>query len=131
MQCGESPLMAACFDGHLKIVKLLIKARANVNFRTKNVCSSLLISITSKVYSQINFEYITYISQAGMSALHVAADEGHLKVVERLLEANADVNIETMVLYIKICIFKVVISCSYSLHIEWYNSSTFGQHEWT
>ena len=37
MQCGESPLMAACYDGHLKIVELLIKARANVNYQSVNV----------------------------------------------------------------------------------------------
>ena len=32
-----------------------------------------------------------------MSAMHVAASEGHLKVIEKLLEANADVKIKTKV----------------------------------
>ena len=35
-----------------------------------------------------------YPVQDGSTALHAAAQEGHLRVVEMLLEANADVNIK-------------------------------------
>ena len=38
-----------------------------------------------------------YPVQDGWTALHVAAQEGHLRVVEMLLEANADVSIKTNV----------------------------------
>lgn len=37
------------------------------------------------------------VTQGGATALHVAAKKGHLRVVEMLLEANADVNIKTNV----------------------------------
>ena len=36
-------------------------------------------------------------SQDGKSALHVAAEEGHLNVVKLLLDFSANVNIETKV----------------------------------
>ena len=35
--------------------------------------------------------------QTGATALHASAQEGHLRVVEMLLEANADVNIKNNV----------------------------------
>ena len=38
-----------------------------------------------------------YSIQDGWTALHAAAQEGHLIVVETLLEANADVNVKTNV----------------------------------
>ena len=38
-----------------------------------------------------------YPVQDGLTALHAAAHEGHLRVVEMLLKANADVNIKTNV----------------------------------
>ena len=38
-----------------------------------------------------------YPVQNGATALHAAVQEGHLRVVEMLLEANADVNIKTNV----------------------------------
>ena len=38
-----------------------------------------------------------YPVQDGSTALYVAAQEGHLRVVEMLLKANADVNIKAKV----------------------------------
>ena len=40
--------------------------------------------------------FTTYLNpvQDGSTALHAAAQEGHLRVVEMLFEANADVNIK-------------------------------------
>ena len=38
-----------------------------------------------------------YPVQDGWTALHAAAQEGHLRVIEMLLEANADVNIKDSV----------------------------------
>ena len=42
------------------------------------------------------FAYLDSV-QTGATALYAAAQEGHLRVVEMLLEANADVNIKTNV----------------------------------
>ena len=41
--------------------------------------------------------------QTGHTALHVAAQKGHLSVVEMLLEANADVSIKTNVRSFTVC----------------------------
>ncbi len=42
--------------------------------------------------------------QDGTTALCVAAQEGHLRVVELMIAANADVNIQTNVSHIE-CVF--------------------------
>ena len=44
-----------------------------------------------------------YPVQTGHTALHAASLEGHLRVVEMLLEANADVNMNA----------KVRVTCNY------------------
>ena len=38
-----------------------------------------------------------YSIQSGWTALHAAAHKGHLRVIEKLLDAKADVNIKTNV----------------------------------
>ena len=43
--------------------------------------------------------FCDYSIQTGHTALHVAAQEGHLRVVETLLEANSDMNIYSKVSY--------------------------------
>ena len=47
------------------------------------------------------FNTHVYPVQTRYTALHEAAQEGHLRVVEMLVEANADVNIKTNVRYIQ------------------------------
>ena len=62
---GETPLMMACQEGHLHIVKLLIEHGANVN--------------------TLDFD--------GDTALAHAARNGENKIVKCLIDAGADVNV--------------------------------------
>ena len=55
-----------------------------------------------------------YPVQDGWTALHAAAQEGHSRVVEMLLEANADVNIKTNVR------IAVHVHVQYLLYPEYY-----------
>ena len=54
-----------------------------------------------------------YSVQDGFTALHVAAQEGHLRVVEMLLEANADVSVKTDVrIVVHVLCTQVYLICS-------------------
>ena len=55
---------------------------------------------------------MVFLIQNGSTALHVAAHEGHLRVVEILLGANADVNIkENVMLVCDLLLVIDIVSC--------------------
>ena len=60
-------------------------------------------SITIQFYSCACLTVYLDCVQTGATALHAAAREGHLRVVEMLLEANADVSIKTNVRHLTVC----------------------------
>jgi len=61
---GITPLIAACCEGHIEAVKLLLAAKADANAQDKDQTNSLM----------------------------AAASRGHTEIVELLLEAGANVN---------------------------------------
>ena len=61
---GQSALMLAAENGHIKMVERLIKAEANVNLRHK----------------------------LGNTALTLAAQYGHSQIVQLLMDSGADAN---------------------------------------
>lgn len=61
---GDTPLICACFQGHVPVIEFLLKKGAKVNHK----------------------------GGGGFTALHRAAMAGHLKAAEALIKAGADVN---------------------------------------
>ncbi|MEA3495445.1 MAG: ankyrin repeat domain-containing protein [Bacteroidota bacterium] len=81
---GETPLIRACMQNNLKIVKLLVEAGANINAR---------------MHSNINYDKadIFNLDEGGNSALMAAVnnDFGNTALVKYLLNNNADIGIIT------------------------------------
>ena len=71
------------------------KLWSNTNFLGRSLPKTCYVEVWA--YIQYIHSFVVYPVQTGSAALHVAAQEDHLRVVEILLEANADVNIKTNV----------------------------------
>ena len=80
--------MAASFVGHPHIVRILIESKAQINAQKEVSCS-----FHQKMYCTT----LSFCSQDGFTALHLAAQEGKVDVVGLLTEAKAWVNIQTEV----------------------------------
>ena len=90
-----SPLMCACFGGHVEVVRLLLDARANMDWTdVDNATPIFLASQENRV------EVVRLLLEAkadkdradlcGQAPIHVASKRGHVQVVRLLLEAKAD-----------------------------------------
>ena len=84
--------MTASFEGHFDIVRILIEAQAQVNTQ-KEVCC---YKITNMYICTLQLR-LFYVHQDGVAALHMAAQEGKVDVVRLLIDAGAQVNIQTKV----------------------------------
>ena len=51
------------------------------------------------MFDENKCHYIVTTAQNGETALHLAAQNGHIDVVEELIEAHADPNLRDMVLH--------------------------------
>ena len=97
-----TPLMAASFEGHVDIVKILIEAKAQIN--TQEEVYMLLLpplhntsSYTVSLYIHVAVLgelTVCLCPQHGQTALYLAAEAGKLDVVRLLTEAQAQVNIQ-------------------------------------
>lgn len=98
---GETALYKACAASHVDVVKLLIKAKADVNIATKYGGETPLIVAAEKGYDDI----ITLLIKAKaainpkpqpeldhQSALMAAASKGHASTVRILINAKARLN---------------------------------------
>ena len=83
--------MAASFEGHDDVVKMLTEAKAQVNIQDE-VCSS---------YKQKKNLHNTYFHplQSGSTPLFIASENGHTDIVNTLLQNGADTNIASMVIH--------------------------------
>ena len=89
-QDGRAPLHLAAYQGHLEVVKAMIQNNANVTATTgvraaPPVCRPLWCHSTTDGLSLTA-------AQEDWTALHAAADKGHLEVVKVLLASGADAN---------------------------------------
>ncbi|CAG8708321.1 3803_t:CDS:2, partial [Dentiscutata erythropus] len=82
---GDTPLFYAVKAGHKKIINILIDHQANVNHINNNG----EIALHKAAYH--GHEEIAF-SKKGWTSLHFAAAEGHVKVIEILLEHNSNIN---------------------------------------
>lgn len=94
---NNTPLLAAAWEGRVKMVKSLIKAGADVNAKNERGLTPLHKACTwgntevakalIKAGADVNAK-----DKYGLTPLHKAADGGHAEVAIALIEAGADVN---------------------------------------
>ncbi|VDI56057.1 26S proteasome non-ATPase regulatory subunit 10 [Mytilus galloprovincialis] len=101
---GRSALHAACFDGHVEIVKLLIDVGMNVNFTSKSGFTPLSQACWEGHYKIVKFLLelnsktlngrvdTTKRDSDGWSPLHGACFRGHAEVVKLLINVGMNVN---------------------------------------
>ena len=87
-QTGWTPLMKASRKGHADIVRVLVKAKAQINIQEEVWCS---------YHIKLNTWLFHFCLQHGRTALYLATDEGKVDVVRLLIKAKAHVNIQTEV----------------------------------
>ncbi|KXN66238.1 ankyrin [Conidiobolus coronatus NRRL 28638] len=97
----ETPLLKACFGGHLKVAQLLILRGANVNHRDKEGWSSLHNAVSKGYFELVSWlieearVQVNITSNKGFTPLITSATQGQLKVVKYLVEiGRADINIK-------------------------------------
>ncbi len=96
---GATALFIAAKNGHLELVRYLVKHKANVNqARTDDGLTALFMAAQNGHLQVVKFlvEHGANVNQActddGSTALYIAAQEGHLEVVKFLVEHGANVN---------------------------------------
>ena len=80
-------------NGHYEVFETLLEAKADVNMK-KNVSESCSRDGLGEYMFTCG---ACYNIQDGSTALHVACQNGHLKVAETLITAHASVNAQTKV----------------------------------
>merc|ERR1719511_402005 len=94
---GAPPLWCAAAAGHLEIVRLLVKSRANVNSTTKTNSTPLRAACFDGHYEIVKYlvEHnadIEVANRHGHTCLMIACYKGHFKIAKYLIEIGADVN---------------------------------------
>ncbi len=94
---GRTPLMWAASSGQTEMAKLLLKHKADVKAETQTGWTAFRYAVQSEkadlvklFQGKVSFDLL---DKEGFSAVHRAASGGHVKAVETLLEAGADVNV--------------------------------------
>jgi ankyrin repeat protein len=98
-KAGNTPVYLASIKGHAAIVRLLIRIKADVNICNKDGISPVYAASrtgrTGIVDLLVNAGadiHLAATDSCGDVPLGIAIRMGHIKTVERLLKANADVN---------------------------------------
>ncbi|XP_019854775.1 PREDICTED: ankyrin-1-like [Amphimedon queenslandica] len=102
---GSTPLSISCYEGHQKIVKLLLDFNADPNIQM--IQFNGLTPLMLACYHE-NHNIVKLLLQAGVyvdaqsdhnwgriTALHIASIRNDTQLVRLLLNANADVNVQT------------------------------------
>jgi ankyrin repeat protein len=155
---GDTALMWASYYGYINIIKELIKAGANVNLQNKFGCTALIwasekgyLEIVKKLIKandvriyKLGTEFLETRTTStnvnlrniyGDTALIWASNNGYLDIVEELIKANADVNLQSnygntasaLICAIKknnIKIVKALIKAGANLNLQYKNGGT-------
>ena len=88
-QFGATPLITACGENHLPIVRVLIENRANINYQ-KEVFDNLVC-----FHNLFTIPHIP--QQNGNSPLQCACIKGHLNIAKFLIQSNANIELKNKV----------------------------------
>lgn len=97
---GYSALHYAASYGKQDLVELLIKARANVNYKDNHGHTALFLAVSNNYYDIVDFLIKSGADvniAADNSPLMEACIKGHKKIVKLLLEAKADINFKNSI----------------------------------
>ncbi|KAI8434513.1 hypothetical protein MSG28_012517 [Choristoneura fumiferana] len=94
---GAPPLWCAAAAGHLPLVRLLVRAGANVNSTTRTHSTPLRAACFDGHYDIVKFLVengadIEIANRHGHTCLMIACYKGHIRIAKYLLSLNADVN---------------------------------------
>ncbi|XP_041980846.1 protein fem-1 homolog CG6966 isoform X2 [Aricia agestis] len=94
---GAPPLWCAAAAGHLPLVRLLVRAGANVNSTTRTHSTPLRAACFDGHYEIVRFLVengadIEIANRHGHTCLMIACYKGHIHIAKYLLSLNADVN---------------------------------------
>merc|ERR1712166_423212 len=95
----STPLHCACLkEGSAEVVEALIEAKAELNRRTANGATALVLAVEAGDVQSVELllqaqATVSIAYFQGASALHWAAQSGHLIITEDLLRAKADPNV--------------------------------------
>mmetsp|Transcript_116735 Transcript_116735/g.341765 ORF Transcript_116735/g.341765 Transcript_116735/m.341765 type:complete len:478 (-) Transcript_116735:47-1480(-) len=99
---GRTPLLGAAEEGHIEAMRLLLNAKANVNFADNSGFHALYLAAGAPETSEkaVNFLLANgaepnRANSSGYTALHNACGSGELGGVTALLEAKADLNLKS------------------------------------
>jgi len=91
-----TPIMLACQEGHLEILKLLLEHKPNVNaVNDKGETALMIASITNQPLAvsellTVGGAHTNITNHGGFTALMLASSRGHVKVIKLLLEHDPD-----------------------------------------
>ena len=100
-QDGYTALHYSCRDGHVDMVRSLVKYKANVNAITDNGDTPLTLAAINKhdnvVYALLSDSQCSVDAkgQNGYTALHYSCRDGHIDIVRSLVKHKADVSART------------------------------------
>ncbi|XP_032514236.1 protein fem-1 homolog CG6966 isoform X1 [Danaus plexippus] len=94
---GAPPLWCAAAAGHMPLVRLLVRAGANVNSTTRTHSTPLRAACFDGHYDIVKFLVengadIEIANRHGHTCLMIACYKGHIQIAKYLLSLNADVN---------------------------------------
>lgn len=97
----ETGLIFAGREGHLEIVRLLVKAGADINCQRANRETALIVSVAGfhlelvklSLSAEANLNFHRHYDEE--TALHIAASEGAPEIVKLLSTAGTDVNAQS------------------------------------
>ena len=88
----STPLRVAAYDGHLDVVRCLVESGADVNARNQYKGTPIMAAcdyVSIITYLINKGAFVDLQAEDGNTALHYAAQRGHLEVVSQLLDHGA------------------------------------------
>jgi len=99
----QTPLMAACIDGHDDVVQVLLNLGADIDLCPDSAEKPIILAAQNYKFKTVKLliekgadpnEVNVYDGYIGRSLLHYAAEKGDLDMINFLLEKNADINLQ-------------------------------------